>query len=460
MIAATVVLCAGSLSAQVSDPARVAAYREELDAIRQLGAEVPETQGTSFDYGGWYRFSFTRYDDPDMRRKVSDHDLRIWGSLAIADVHQFYFRGRIDIIDWAHGASPTGQDHDVDGMNLDEGWYRLRLGRFMQKLAGGTKPIDVDLKMGRQFLEVGRGAVFSQIFDAGLLTVSNFHFNMRVFAGQSVASDHNLDISAPKYWHDHRTFIGFQGTLKNVLPRIEPYVYGLWVDDHNPSTGEPVGQGFGYDPKYIGVGARANPIPDVHAWTEFILEDGKSYAAGTMTREPIEAHAFIAGAEFLPSEWFTRPRIEVEFGLGSGDSDRGNPTSTVNGNTPGTKDDGFLAYGYYDTGVAFAPRLANLQVLRTTASFHPFEFLDCMRDLELGASFYWFQKDKRTGGVSDASATLPKRGLGTELDLFANWRLTSDLLWTVRWGKHNLGSAYPNSGDSREYLLTTFTYNF
>ena len=458
--AVCVLLCADGLFAQASDSARVAAQREELETIRQLEGEIPEVNGTAWDYGGYYRFSFTKFTDPIKRRQVYDQDFRIWGSLSVGNVHQFYVRGRVDIIDWRTGDSPTGKDDDVDGMNLDQGWYRLRVAQLAQKWGAKKWPVDIDVKLGRQYLEVGHGIVFSQIFDAAIFEVSNFYFDAQLFGGQNTASNHNLDETAPKYWHDHRRFFGGQVTLRNVVQRVEPYVYGLWVDDRNPYDGGPAGQGFGYNPRYFGAGARVNPFANLRLWTEFIAEGGKSHAAGSTRRENIDAHAFIAGAEYDFKDWPLRPRLEAEYGLGSGDSDRQSPANTLFGNKPFTDDQGFLAYGYHDTGVAFAPRLANLSVLRATASFHPLEFIECMRNLEMGASFYWFEKAKRAGGVTDFSATLPHKNLGTELDLFANWRITSDLLWTIRWGKFDLGRAYPNSGDSREYILTTLTYNF
>lgn len=461
VIATVAVLFPAELRAQAGDASRVAAQREELERIRELEAEIPETQGTTWDYGGWYRFSYVKYDDVLTDREAAEHDVRLWASLSFADIHQFYFRLRTAFEDWAHHDQPYGLDpHDLEGPNLDQGWYRVRLSKLAEAWTGSKWRFNVDAKLGRQYLEIGRGIVFSRIFDAAMLEAGNFYFTAQVFFGQTPTSDHNLDSLAPEWWHDRRQFYGFQASVKNVVPRVEPYVYGLWVNDRNSYSGGVPGQGYGYDPRYFGVGARGNPFGGLRWWAEYAAESGRSAATGSTRRENIDAHAFVAGAECVFSNWPTRPRLEAEYGLASGDSDRVSPLSAALGNTPFTKDRGFLGYGYHDTGVAFAGRFANLSSLRATASFFPLECVPCFKQLEVGASVYWFRKDKAAGGISDLSALGASRNIGSEFDLFANWRIASDLMWTVRWGRFNLGEAFSNPSDTREYVLTTVTYSF
>jgi len=445
---------------QEPDSVRMAQYREERSLIQRLEGEIPETLGTTWDFGGWYRFSYTRFDDFEKDREATDHDIRLWGSLTFQDIHQLYVRGRMDLIRWARGDSFDGNDHDVVGPNLDQGWYRFRMAKFAQKYFKRKWPVDVDIKLGRQYIEIGRGEVLSEILDAGTLEVGNFYFNALVFASQTPSSRHNLDISAPKFWHDRRDIYGFQASLKNVIPKNQPYVFGVFVDDRNKYEPVVPGQAFGYSPNYIGFGNRGYLLADLRYWSESTWEWGTSHATGSLREENIRASAFVTGAEYLASWCPTHPRVELEYGMGSGDSDRGSATNTIGGNLPFTDDKTFLAYGYHDTGVAFAPRLANLSVLRVTGSFRPFDWWDRLRNFEIGASWYWYEKDKSTGGVSDARAALPSHDLGTEYDLFATWRITSDLLWTVRYGKFSQGDAFIDNDDEREYVLTTITYSF
>ncbi|KPL04752.1 MAG: hypothetical protein AMK75_00630 [Planctomycetes bacterium SM23_65] len=439
-----------------TDTARVAEFREERELIQQLEGEIPAVAGTTWDYGGWYRFSFTKFDDLGMDREAADHDVRLWGSLTLEDIHQFYFRVRTTWVDWAAGDAFNGNDWDRVGPNLDQGWYRLRLAKLARKYWKREWPCDVDVKVGRQYIEVGHGVVLSQILDAVLLDTGNYYFGARAFAAKTLSSNENLDVTAPKFRHDKRALFGFEASLKNVIPGHEPYAYALFVDDRNPYNAvPPVGQSFEYDPTYFGVGSRGHIINNLRYWAEYIWQRGHGHTIGTR----IHADAWIAGLEYYFTSCPTRPRILVEYGEGSGDPDTVNPTNTVGGNVPGTPDEGFLAYGYHDTGVTFAPRLANLRVLRLTAACHPFEKCEILRNLEVGASYYWFDKDRRTGGVSDFRANLPRRDLGNELDLFANWRITSDLLFTVRWGRFMPGRAFSDRND-REYVLTSITYSF
>ena len=45
------------------------------------------------------------------------------------------------------------------------------------------------------------------------------------------------------------------------------------------------------------------------------------------------------------------------------------------------------------------------------------------------------------------------------MDYYLNWRLTSDLSWTIRYGTFFPGSAYTNE-ESRNFFLTGFTWSF
>jgi len=461
LVAACCVLIGiGKVYGQEPDSARVAKFAEERSLIQRLEGEIPEGRTTTWDFGGWYRGSFTKFDDFEKYHDVQDHDIRLWGSVTIQDIYQFYVRGRVDLIRWARGDSFDGNDHDVVGPNLDQGWFRFRMAQAAQRYFHQKWPVDVDVKLGRQYIEIGRGEVLSEILDAATVNVSNYYFDALLFGSQTPSSVRNLDVSAPKWWHDQRDFIGFQGTLKNVIPKNEPYVFAMFVDDRNRYRPEVPGQAFGYSPNYFGFGNRGYLLADLRYWSESIWETGKSHATGSTREEDISASAFVMGGEYSASWCPTHPRVEMEYGWASGDKDRLSATNTIGGNLPFTDDKTFLTYGYHDTGVAFAPRLANLSVLRVTGSFHPLDFWDRMRNLELGASWYWYEKDRKGGGVSDASASRSSHDLGTEYDIFATWRISSDLLWTVRYGQFFQGNAFIEDDDSREYLLTSITYSF
>jgi len=45
------------------------------------------------------------------------------------------------------------------------------------------------------------------------------------------------------------------------------------------------------------------------------------------------------------------------------------------------------------------------------------------------------------------------------MDYFINWRLSSDLSWTIRWGTFFPGAAYSEQ-DTRHFIFTGLTWSF
>jgi hypothetical protein len=455
-----VVMLTGSVFAQATDPTRVARYRDELDQIRRLEGQIPEGRAFTFDFGGWYRGSYTKFDDFMQDREVSDHDVRLWGTFSLGTIHQFYARVRMTYVRWADGDDPDGgDDHDFVGPNLEQGWWDFNVTQAAEKYFNQQWPVDLRIRAGRQYYEIGYGFVLANILDGVTVEIDHRYFNVQLFAAETFPSIENLDVTAPEFWHDDRSFVGVRASMKNVIPRHEPYVYWMIVNDRNSYNGGTPGQRYGYDPEYLGVGSRGELLPRLRYWAEYVFESGRTASAGAWPRDDIDANALVAGLEFYLGDCPMRPRLEVEYGWGSGDPDSVAPHTAAFGNLPGTDHEGFLGYGYHDTGVAFAARLSNLRSIRATFSLRPLEAWESTKRLELGASYYWFRKDRTAGGITDFQANLPSKDLGEELDLFLNWRVTSDVLWTVRWGVFNPGGAYTNRSD-RDYLLTSLTYSF
>ena len=62
---------------------------------------------------------------------------------------------------------------------------------------------------------------------------------------------------------------------------------------------------------------------------------------------------------------------------------------------------------------------------------------------------------------SDTTATEDSSCLGWEWDLFCNWRITSDLAWTLRYGAFMPSGAYDSGYDScRQFLYTGVVLSF
>ena len=95
------------------------------------------------------------------------------------------------------------------------------------------------------------------------------------------------------------------------------------------------------------------------------------------------------------------------------------------------------------------------------ASFRPLEEMRLFRKIEVGTKAFFYHKARAAGAVSDTSVTNDDAGLGWEWDIFCNWRITSDLAYTFRYGAFMPGSAY-DGGDRtcRQFLYTGLVFSF
>jgi len=144
----------------------------------------------------------------------------------------------------------------------------------------------------------------------------------------------------------------------------------------------------------------------------------------------------------------------------SGDADRLLSTSgAAGGNRTGSLDTAFNGFGFRDTGVSAALIPSNLHIWRAGASFAPLEKLALFRDFELGSNWFLYHKNRSHGAISDATADEPHGFVGWEMDYFVNWRLSSDLSWTIRWGTFFPADAYSDQG-SRCFLFSGLTWSF
>jgi hypothetical protein len=163
--------------------------------------------------------------------------------------------------------------------------------------------------------------------------------------------------------------------------------------------------------------------------------------------------------EYVP-DLATKPRFSFEYMFASGDGDRwGSPTNAVGGNRPRTRDTSFSGFGFRDTGLSAALLLSNMHIWRAGAAFLPFEKIECLKRLELGADAFLYHKHHRDGAVSDLTATVGSGYVGWELDCYANWRVTSDLAWTARYGAFFPGDAYVDQ-TCRPFFLVGVTWSF
>jgi len=445
-------------------------FLRQLEAEEQLGrvtleAERLELQPFTLEWGGWYRFNYFWFEEPGFGpipsndRNLRTHDVRLWFSANLEDIHYVYSRFRLTLADFSKGDSFDANDDDTEGVNLDLAFYQLNLTRALQKYCGRDLPLTVLASYGRQYYSVGTGLVYSQIGDGARLYFDAPQWTAELFLADSIRSHDDIDRSIPQRDDSRRFFAGGQFTWTGIDGH-EPYAFVLLQRSHHRDK-SPF-QDYRYDSNYFGIGSHGQLfLPNLRYYAEAIWETGNSSATFVPTQsEDIDAFAVNAGLDY----YFNcpgRPRLGVQYALGSGDKDRRSPTNTLFGNLPGTDDDGFLGFGYIDTGYALAAQLANLQFVRIGGAVRPFEDVESfgLNRLEVGSNFFWLWKDERTGGISDVRANLADSDIGNELDVFLHWYLMSDLIVSVRFGTFYPGDAY-SKDPNRSFLTTAVTFLF
>lgn len=437
---------------------RQRALEEEMRA--QMDRELPADQKLNLDWGGWYNTWLFLFDDGvNSSRTMRRNDFRLWGGMtADQGAHELYARMRLSYIDFNHGDSFDSNEDDLDGPNLERGYYQFDLQRALRAYSNTKTDNNFKLKIGRDLVEFGTGYGLSLPMDHLLLTADIAKFEITGLVGKSIHSTEDIDRSRPGSASMDRNFWGVQVAYKG-FEKHQPFAYVFWNEDQkDESPRKNLLQNFDYDSMYAAVGSRGELLKNLRYSTEWIFESGTSYGNRRITRDDIEAWAFDTTFEYLPG-WRGRPRFLGEYMFASGDGDRlRSPTNAIGGNTHGD-DSSFVGFGYRDTGLCLAPRLSNLHIWRAGAAFLPFENHEWLRQLEVGTDWFLYAKNQSSGAISDSTANVQSGYVGWEMDYFANWRITSDLALTVRYGAFFPGKSFRDQ-TSRTFLLTGLTWSF
>lgn len=427
---------------------------------RQFKEEVGDATRIRLDWGGWYGFHTFLFDDGvESSRTLRRHDLRLWSRLVLDQgAHEFYVRTRVSLLDFNRGDSFDRNHDDIEGPNLERGYYRFNLAKAVQNNQGRTLDYDLEVTLGRDLIQFGTGLVLSTPLDHVALRGIFRRLEFTGLAGRTVGSYQDFDLTRTAK-RTRRYFFG--GQLRYLgLERHQPFIYALWQRDRNDEARRTFLQGFDYDSLYLGIGSTGELAPHLRYVTEWVYQTGRSFGHHRfLQRTRIQAWAAHAQLEYLfPGQH--RARASIEYLLGSGDGDRfASPTNTVGGHLRDSKDTGFIGFGYRDTGLSFAPRFSNLHMVRTGASFYPWPNDTRLAQLQLGTDWFFYHKHHRDGAVSDPTANRTSGYLGWEMDYFANWRITSDLAWTARAGLFFPGSAFDDR-TARSFVLVGWTWSF
>jgi len=449
-------------------------YDEQLRVA--LDEQVPEAKEIGLSGGGWFNFAFFRYDDQPSRRvrTLRQYQIRGYANVNVYGVHQFYIRASTGWDDWNSGDNPGDDDGDeYHSPDLERAWYQFNLAQLIRNQTGSTPPYDFRFKVGRAFAQIGTALVLSTSLDMLQWEVDVGDFRFMSLLGKTIRESDNIDDSLSVADHQKRCIWGVQLSYDG-FDHHRPFAY--FLGNHDRTGEDPVDpyQAYDYTSRYVGVGTEGTMVfpglPDgarrilqnLAYSTEIVGEWGRTYSEGVMEgmgQDRIEAMAY----DLMLTYYFdarTQPKVDFEYLFASGDPDRrSSATSTVGGNRSGTKDHAFNAFGFRDTGLALGPRMSNLHMYALGASFLPLEHHELFKKLEVGTKVFFFHKAAENGPISDPTSTNPSRWLGWEWDIYCNWRITSDLSWSIQYGAFQPGAAFTDN-DCRQFLSTSVSLSF
>ena len=431
------------------------------DEESRIAAEqsLPMTQRLAFDWGGWFDWYVFDFDDGIKQRVEWTYYMRFWAAMrADEGIHEAYARMVLGWDDWQSGTSYTGYDNRFTKPLMERAWYQLDVTKALKKYGNVNSPLSLKTKIGRDLVNIGTGYAISIPLDHVQVQAEWQSLQTTFIVGKTPGSIPNIDQSYPVQTHPDRVFWIIEERYKGT--QHEPFVYWATQADH---TGEhPINllQNYNYDSSYVGFGSTGQIIPNLKYNSEWVFERGDSYGDQKfLHRNEIYAWAFDQELDYLFSHPM-QPRISFEYMFASGDTTRyGSPTNAAGGVTKGHHDNSFVGFGFRDTGLSYSPRLSNIHIWRFGGSFLPLAEVEYFKNLELGTNIFIYAKNRENAAVSDPLATENSGYLGWETDYYMNYRITSDLAWTVRFGTFFPGAAYQNE-NCRPFLLSGVTWSF
>lgn len=463
-------------------------FERQLEQIRRdtrlrVDTDIPPDQRLLVDYGGYLSFNFLAIDDPDQNTHIlRQYDLVGYAQVNLDGVHDFYARVRSTYRDFNSGDDFDGEGDDWVEPTLDRGHYKFDLGRYIEAYEGRPADYDLDVQIGRQLVHWANGLTLSQVIDGGTLRVGVDDVRLEVVLGITRDSTVDFDSSRPEF--DDDTQRGFYGAMLSVQagPYHRPYVYGLAQMDYNDSEtftavvgGVTTSTKFRYDSFYLGFGSTGSIVQNLLYGVEMTYQGGESRSsaftigpggaatANAQTDDNISAFAVDFRLDYLFND-DNNSRLTGELLLATGDTDRVlHTTNTFGGNAPNTTDNAFNAFGLIDTGLAFAPNVSNLVMVRFGGSTFPLPHSTTFGRLQVGVNFYLYGKLNRNAPFDED--TSDHTYLGFETDLYANWQITSDVALSMRYGVFFPGKAIGGSfvatdKDERHFFFTGLTISF
>lgn len=454
-------------------------FTRQLDLLRreellQASPDVPAGQRAFVDYGAYLTFDYLTVDDNLRNNHVlRQTDVVGYTRMNFDGVHELFLRFRTGWRDFNDGDSFDGRgDERIDG-DLDLGYYRFDLSRYMGAYKGQEMDSNVAIKLGRDIVYWGNGLSIGQVIDGVQVELSKGDIAIEAIAG--VTPVRTVDFEATRPDFDFHTRRGFYGLMASTqVESHRPFVYALMQTDYNKDEVyelAPITTKFGYDSYYFGVGSNGSIGDRIIYGAELVYESGRSRSNSfddsgeflsqiEQTTDDICAYAADFRLDYLvPDE--RRTRFSGEFLVASGDDDRRHTSNTFEGNAPNTRDNAFNAFSLINTGQAFAPAVSNLLMFRAGVSSYPFSDIPSLRRLQLGLDVFAYGRTSTSAPIDEPlAAGTDERFLGWEPDLYLNWQITSDITLAVRYGVFFPNSDAFDDDKARQFFSTSVTFAF
>jgi hypothetical protein len=467
----TMAILAGSLCAAIGPWARsqdnLERFQRELDQLQretrvQADLSVPADQRAVIDYGAYLNALFIGFPKYDEDHILQQYEAVAFGRVNLDGAQEFFIRGRYDNRIFSDDSRLDGEPDEEN--QIDRLYYRFDLQKYLAANNGKTIGGDVNVTAGRQLVNWGNGLVLSEAIDGAVIDASIGDATAEFLGGRTYYDQTDIDPNRPNYIDNEDRMLW--GTMFSYqFPKNKPFIYFLHQQDQN---GDPVlttgttSTEFKYNSYYIGGGSSGEITDHLLYSAELTYEGGNTLSASTggidtQTDDPIQAFGADARLDYLFADQ-RKTRWTEEFIAATGDSDRGISNSTFDGNRANTRDNGFQAFGLLNTGLAFAPAVSNVMILRSGITSYPWANTQAFSHLQLGADLLLYSKFE-----SDAPIDEPSHSdwwLGTELDFSATWQITSDVSLLVRYGIFFPGSALDSDSDPRNFVAVGVTYAF
>lgn len=476
--AATVILFLSGAASGQNVERRIERAIRRADPAERLRVDPKLGLGerTALDVGGFFSTTFVHLTDSnDNARRLFQPEVTLYARAVIDGAHTFFGRTRFQYRAFSEGDSFDERGDRWPGPFADRYWYEFDLRSQVAAQEGRSLDWNFNIRAGRQFVDWGAGLVLSENMYALRPTFEFGRVTLDLLAGVTPGDESLTDFDASRRDFNEETWRAFYGGRLAYRTRAneEFYAFFLAQVDHNsdgpsrpplPSPPFIPNINFDYNSQYLGFGTTGGLAAQLVYVAEFVYEFGTSMSdplrvpvGGVQSEENINAFAARGELIYLFSDR-NNSRAEFETIFASGDGDRLSTTDTVGGNQSRSDDTAFNSLGFVNTGLAFSPSLSNLMSFRLGASTSPFVQYDGFEYFQVGADVFFLSKLDPDAPIDEPTSR--NHFLGFETDLYVNYRITSDLAVSARYGVFFPSAAIASERDTRHFVFLGMTLSF